>query len=457
MKIIKYLELLIILNFLFVLRSGAQIPTSDFKLLSDNDLLFLEELTKDVLDSSRIFPGQRISDQFGANNTGGILIRPGGRNCYPAFWIRDYAMSLECGFITQEEQKHMLQLAALTQCDHSLITEAGSLVPAGSVPDHIRIDDSMPIYFPGTFDYKTQGGRTWGMVPPYCDQYLFIHMAYHYASATSTFDFLTSEISGIRLIDRLEMAYRVPPTKSDGVLVYTTDDFRGVDFGFRDVIYMTGNLCFPSLLKYRASLEMAELSDMLKRNDKALKYKTIASRLKDEIPEFFSDGRGMLLASTGKSRQADVWSTALAACLGVMEGEEMIKSCHFLSDSYKKGTLAKRGNIRHILTCDDFSESTSWEESLAKKNTYQNGAYWGTPTGWVCYAIAMVDPDSAKELAKEYIEDLREGDYRKGPESGAPWECYNKDSKQNAVYLTTVSCPYIIFANKWISKKSTSH
>ena len=65
--------------------------------LSPVDFQFLEELTMDVLESSRIYPEEEVAAGFGPNNTGGVLIRPGGRDCYPAFWIRDYAMSLESG------------------------------------------------------------------------------------------------------------------------------------------------------------------------------------------------------------------------------------------------------------------------------------------------------------------------------------------------------------------------
>lgn len=418
------------------------------QILTAADFQFLEQLTKDVLESSRIYPGQKISPDFGGNHTGGVLVRPGGRSCYPAFWIRDYAMSLECGFITKDEQKHMLQLTASTQCDQTWITNSGSMIPLGAIADHIRIDDSKPIFYPGTYDFNSQGGKTWGMVPPYGDQYFFIHMAYYYVKSTSLPKLLLDEINGVRLIDRLEMAYKVPPTRQDGVLVYTTDNFRGVDFGFRDAVYITGNLCLPSLLKYRASLELAELFDLINRNDKADVYRTTAKRLKNKIPQVFSDNRGMLLASTGKSKQADVWSTALAIYFGVLEGENMKRACQFLRDAYKNGTLANRGNIRHVLTCDDFSESTAWECSIVGKNSYQNGAYWGTPTGWICYAIAKVDVSASKQLAKEYIDDLRAGDYRKGPEFGAPWECYNTDSAQNSVYLTTVACPFIVFKQK---------
>jgi len=441
----KRVKVTMLLNLVLAITLSGQTKAQISNLLSESDLEYLKGLTKDVVESSRIYPGQIISPAFGGNATGGILIRPGGRKSYPSFWIRDYAMSLECGFITIEEQKHMLQLTASTQCDQTWISNSGSMIPSGAIADHIRIDDGKPIFYPGTSDYMRQGERKFGMTPPYCDQYYFIHMAYYYAKSTSSASFLLNEINGVRLIDRLEMAYKVPPTRQDGVLVYTTDDFRGVDFGFRDVISITGDLCFPSLLKYRASNELAELYEMINRKDKAYTYRTIAEQLKDEIPRTFSDNRGMLLASTGKSKQADVWSTALAVYFGVIKGDDMKKTCEFLRDAYKNGTLAKNGNIRHVLTCDDFSESTAWESSLAKKNSYQNGAYWGTPSGWICYAIAMVDVSGAKQLAKEYIDDLRAGDYRKGPEFGAPWECYNEGSTQNSVYLATVSCPYIVF------------
>lgn len=442
----KKITILIFLNVIFISGLIAQTNDSSKSILSNRDMEFLKEMTKDVMESSRIYPGQKISDEFGSNNTGGVLIRPGGRNCYPAFWIRDYAMSLESGFVTIEEQKHMLSLTASKQCDQTWISKAGGMIPLGAIADHIRIDDSQPIYYPGTYDYNSQGGKTWGMLPPYGDQFLFIHMAWNYFKTASETSFLMEEINGIKLIDRLEMAFRVPPTQKDGVLVYTNEDFRGVDFGFRDAITITGDLCLPSILKYKASLELAELFEKTERKDKAGIYIKIANRLKNEIPEIFSDKRGMLRASTGKSSQADVWSTALAVYYGILDGENMKKTCRFLSDSYQNGTLAYKGNIRHVLTTDDFNDSTAWEISLAAKNTYQNGAYWGTPTGWVCFSIAKVDIKVARQLAIEYIEELKENDYRKGDEFEAPYECFHPNgNKQNPVYLTSVTCPYAAF------------
>ncbi len=346
----KQTKILILLNIAFIIGLSAQTIDVSKSILSAADMEFLKEMTKEVMDSSRIYPGQKISEEFGSNNTGGVLIRPGGRSCYPAFWIRDYAMSLECGFVSKEEQKHMLHLTASKQCDQTWITNAGSMVPLGAMADHIRIDDSNPIFFPGTYNYNAQGGKTWGMFPPYGDQFLFIHMAWNYLKTTSETNFLLEEINGIKLIDRLELAFKVPPTRQDGILVYTSDDFRGVDFGFRDVITITGDLCLPSVLKFRASQELAELFERIGRKDKTDNYLKLANRLKNKIPETFSDHRGMLLASTGKSSQPDVWSTALAVYYGILEGENMKKTCRFLSDSYQKWNF---GIQRQYPTCDN--------------------------------------------------------------------------------------------------------
>ena len=417
-------------------------------LLSDRDFEYLKALTKDVVERSRIQPKQVISKEFGGNNSGGTLIKPGGSDSYPAFWIRDYAMSIESGFITLQEQKHMLQLTASGQCDQTWISDGGSMIPVGAIPDHIRIDDSKPIYFPGTYDYKGQGNKKWGMMPPYCDQFFFIDMAFFYTKNGGSTQILKQKINGITLIDRLELAYKTPPTKQDGVMVYTTEDFRGVDYGFRDVITITGELCMPSILKYKASLELAELFDLLKKKDKAEVYRNNARRLKEEIPQRFSDSRGMLLASTGKSKQADIWSTVMAIYYGIIEGEQVLNASRTITDGYKKGLLAKSGNIRHIFIGEDFSEKSAWEKSLVRKGDYQNGGYWGTPTGWVCYVMAQTDLPAAKQLAKEYIDNLRAGDFRKGGDYGEPWECYNLEAPQNAIYMTTVTSPYTVFKHE---------
>src|SRR5665213_475761 len=408
-------------------------------LLNKNEYAFLESITKAVLENARLYPGDK-----GNNHTGGVLIKPGG--AYPSFWIRDYAMSLESGLIGRKEQEHMLLLTASTQCDQTWITNGGSLVPCGAIADHIRTDDGLPIFFPGTYDYQEQGTSAYGRVPPYDDQFYFIHMGYCFVKYNAGKQLLLQNIRGMKLIDRMEIAFQVPPSHAMNGIVYTTDDFRGVDFGFRDAEVITGDLCFTSILKYRASREMADLFELLGDKKKSGKYRSISEHIKKAIPGLFADEHGLLRASTGKSHQPDVWGTALAVYFGILNGRTEQEACHALAGAYENKTLAFKGNIRHVLTSDDFNDSTAWAYSLASKNTYQNGAYWGTPTGWVCYAMAKVNRSAAHQLASEYIQDLMETDFRKGGDFGGPYECFHPpDYKQNPVYLTTVSCPYAVF------------
>ena len=435
----------ILLPFLILILTNTLIQGQKKDLLQKEDLAFLKQMVKDVMDSSRIYPNQIISDNFGPNQTGGILIRPGGRNSYPAFWIRDYAMSIQSGFVTQEEQKHMLLLTAKTQSDEFKFTKWGSFIPIGAVADHIRIDDGKPIYFPGTYSYENQGDKKWGMQPPFCDQFFFIQMAFHYVTSFSAFHSLNENINGIRLIDRLELAYQMPPIDSITGLIEVNVENRGVDFGFRDAIYITGKLCFASLLKYQASLQLALLFQEMGDKKKALMYKNEATKIKKSIIKTFKNEDGMLFACTETSAQADVWATSLAIHFDVLRGNNRLKAAKHLLRGYISGELSQNGNIRHILKSDDFNENSSWEKSLVPKDTYQNGAYWGTPVGWVCKAIAYVDQVAAQKLASEYIQDLREGDFRKGGDFGAPWECFNGNAKQNSVYLTSVAVPFIIF------------
>jgi hypothetical protein len=237
----------------------------------------------------------------------------------------------------------------------------------------------------------------------------------------------------------------MPPSNSRSHLIEVDDSNRGVDFGFRDAIYITGKLCYASLLKHQAAKQMAYLYGRMGNKSKVLRYQQEAKLLSISIKRTFIDTRGMLRASTGMSGQADVWATSLAINLGILTGQSRLKVAQYLRDAYLKGELSQKGNIRHVIKSDDFSATSAWEKSVVPINTYQNGAYWGTPVAWGCQAIAYVDFKSAQKLAKEYMQELRQGDFRKGDSFGSPWECFNDKLTQNPVYLTSVAVPFIIF------------
>ena len=284
-------------------------------------------------------------------------------------------------------------------------------------------------------------------MPSLDDHFYFIEMAWHLIIPGNDKRLLELTIKGISLAERLEAAFAVPPTDADGILVCCDEANRGVSFGFSDSITHTGNLLFCSLLRCRAARQLGEIFRVKGDYDKSESYKHIASRISENIPQVFSNADGLLCSSTGKSSQPDVWGSAFAVYSELLLESVSVVVSKALTQALEHGTIAWKGNIRHVPEDADFNAATAWEIASTAKNTYQNGAYWGTATGWVAYAVTQVNEVLAADLIREYIKELREGDFRQGAEFGSPWECihYDGDYKQNPVYMTSVTCPLIAF------------
>ena len=96
------------------------------------------------------------------------------------------------------------------------------------------------------------------------------------------------------------------------------------------------------------------------------------------------------------------------------------------------------GQVRHILTTNDSSPETAWEASIAKMNTYQNGAYWATPTGWYAYGLYKYN----KRIDVLYDFCAR---FEKYKDKGAPFEWIDvkTENYSGLYYGTSGVLPYI--------------
>jgi len=183
----------------------------------ETSMAYLTDLAAAVVEASRVRPGECVAG-IGPNVTGGTLVRPGGRDCYPAFWIRDFAMSLDAGLFTPGEVVHALLLTAGRQADEEWHTPSGSLVPHGAIADHITFG-GLPIFFPGTLeDYEGQG-MPWGRTPSLDDHYYFVEMAWYAVVELGREDLLLADINGVTSMDRLRLAFSVPKVREETGLV----------------------------------------------------------------------------------------------------------------------------------------------------------------------------------------------------------------------------------------------
>ena len=417
-------------------------------ILDPASMRFFAEFTAATIESARVRPGQQVAPEFPANTSHSTWIRPGGRACYPAVWIQDFAIALATGFITSQEMTDHLHLIATSQNgpkERSL--KSGAIIPPFAIPDHVLFNGK-PVFYPGTYSSgDDQGGEPWGIIPPTNNHYDFILIAHSLWRATGKGDFLREEVNGVPLIERLRLAFQVPRIDPKSGLVTTDDKRRAVGFIFCDSIHLTGDLLFASLLRWRAGGQLAELEEALGNPGKAKEWRQSIATIPEHLEKAFNEPArtgGWLLAATGTGRQPDVWGTIYALYLGLIKGTRASDARAEIVKALREGTICCHGAIRHVPTNHDASPHSAWERTLTPHNTYQNGAYWHTPSGWLIAVLAKDSPELARTVFNEMIEHFKAEDFRKGESFHAPWECFGKNgqAQNNPLFMGSVAVPY---------------
>ena len=347
------------------------------------DMKFLREIAVATVKAAHVAPGASRSGG-GVNTTGIPLITPGGD--YSAFWIRDYAMSLDCGLIRAEEMLPQLELIARCQSGSQRRTfSTGGILPPYSIPDHIRLDGP-PIYYPGTMTAdEKQGGGIWGPLPPTDDHFYFVHVAHVYWGETKDAAFLGKGVQGLTLLDRLIKAFHSPASDpKTGAVV--TDPGRAVGFGFQDTVYLLGAMAFATLLRWQAARQLADLCKAAGNRGAASQFEQIAATIAANLVPTFCDPAkvgGWLLAATKYCRQPDVWATLYALHLGILPRDAQQRARETVVEALRTGqekhVIEFQGGVRHVPTTFDYSEKSAWEGKDCGKGGYQNGAYLAHP------------------------------------------------------------------------------
>jgi hypothetical protein len=407
-------------------------------------LAFLKELAAATVESARVRPGQ---SRGGSNTTGITVITPGGN--YPALWTRDFAMSLDCGLIRPAEiLAHLRLIAKCQNGEKERRLQSGGIVPPFAIVDHVNLAGGA-VFYPGTYSSgEDQGAPPWGPLPPLDDHFYFIHIAYALWRDTGDAKFLAETIAGRTLLDRLDGAFHSPASDPKTGAAVTTKERRGVGFGFQDSVFLLGAMSFTTLLRYRAARQLADLCKAGGKPEAAGEYTRTAETIAAHFVAVFADPQkrdGWLLAATEVGKQPDVWATLFALHLGILPAGAAKKARDTIAAAVRApgNTIEYEGAVRHVPSDRYFRPNQCWESAVSAVNTYQSGAFWHTPTGWLIEALQPVDPPLARAVCDRFLRHLRDRDFRKGGGRGAPWECFGIDmaGASNPVYMTSVTLP----------------
>jgi hypothetical protein len=417
--------------------------------LSSGDADFLREQARQMVAAARLGPGA-ASGKW-RNSTPFAVHVPGGNMGYPAFWIRDAVMMLGADFVPAPEIEGWIRLMASAVRREDWNLRPGAFVPAFAVPDHINFD-GRPTYYPGTYDSGTkQGGHPYGKYPPLDDHFYFVTAVYeHWKLARDTALFrsrLATATGEMTLAELCERVYRVaPPDAASGLVVAgDVETENAKDWGFCDTVFKSGKLLFPSILKYNAATQLAELFWAVGDQAKSRRYRDEARGLRKAISKTFRRGDGWLRSATLVGNQPDVWGTAFAVWSGAVDESTAKKASRALAGAYRAKTAVRAGLVRHILTTGTTNRGL-WQKCIAEAGTYQNGGYWGTPAGWYIAAMHRTDPAAARGMAQDFVAFLRENVRPDGMSQAWEWINPETGKRSNPLYVATVALPYISLA-----------
>ncbi|TKJ33520.1 MAG: hypothetical protein CEE38_20380 [Planctomycetes bacterium B3_Pla] len=295
---------------------------------------------------------------------------------YEAFWLRDFAYTLE-GSVDSYSDKELLDASRIF---------IGNIRADGAGVDCVAFD-GRPIYKPG---FGTMGAN------PVADGSQFtVAVAWHTYQKTKDPEFLGEIIDD--LVRTMNAVQRNPKT---GLVHIKSDGWDRCPYGFTDTVQMQGDVLFCSLLYVEAGCRLSDLFSAVDRKDDAAKWKHEADAVARSIREVFWDSQtGLFRAATIHCREHHIWGSAFAVYLGVANDRQSRAIAGYFRDNYSQ--IVQNGQIRHL------PGGVYWETCRAARDTYQNGAYWATPTGWFVYTLDLVDPQLANQTVIDLVTDFK--------------------------------------------------
>jgi hypothetical protein len=324
---------------------------------------------------------------------GTIIYMPG---VYIGLWPRDcyYLVHGVPQFVPAEDIREIVRLILRSQR------------PDGMVPK--SIGENGPDYV------------CWGQPPEGDSAQFLVLLTYEYFRRSSDRAFVAENLA------RLRQAMDSMPRDKTG-LIWIDPKTPGTPYGFTDQIVKTGNELFCSLLYWEASRQLAEMARIVGEDAVAKDFLARAALIEKNLACLWDDKSGMYFAASHDCRQIDVWGSAYMVYINFPDPPKRQRICQFLADHYPQVVYA--GQVRHL------PKGQYWQkvsELTLMKERYMNGAYWGTASGWVAYAIAQVNPTLASKMLGDMIDYYRCFD---------AYECVNEGYQKFPGYAASVGNP----------------
>lgn len=311
---------------------------------------------------------------------GTTLYTPDGVASYNALWLRDFSYMAEyAGFAIPEKD--------ITECIQYSINHRRE---DGWMPDRVCSDGT------GVFAAGEMGSPIGEANLDNTPFLVFTVYSLSKRMDTQTFAALFKEWE-----PHLKQGLKLIPLSPSG-LVYSSPGKPHSPYGFTDTVCKTGELFMESLLLWRALRMMNALCLLTKTDDRDF-YMEAGKRIEGSLSSLRDDKTGLYLAASQDCRQLDIWGNAYMLYIDFpCSASDKQAVLDFLTAHYED--YMYKGQVRHLL------KGEYWQKLLIEvpDETYQNGAYWATATGWIIWCLHQVQPCLALKALKEVTDYFKE-------------------------------------------------
>lgn len=363
---------------------------------SKQQFLSSDQLTWLQNEAKRQLTGCQITAHDGT-----ILYTPDGEGNYAALWTRDFGYMVE----------NAIQLLPAENVKAAIQYLLNGQRQDGCIPDRVQAD-GLAVYSAGPV------GNPLGD-PPSDNTQFMVKLVADYVEHTNDYEFFAQNSSNLLNA----MAYT---PRSENGLVYIDPNNPHSPYGFTDTIQKTGELLFSSLLYWEACKRLNKLFKKVHDQDTAQFFRDRATEIEKNINILWDEKNGMFYAATHDCKQIDIWGNVYAIYINFPLKDKKARIIDYLAGHFTE--YVYKGQIRHI------TEPDAWNKTLVpiKPGRYQNGAYWGTASGWVAKAFAESHPDFCEKILTDLVSDYQER---------GPHECINSDYQQLNNYVASVVNP----------------
>lgn len=227
-------------------------------------------------------------------------------------------------------------------------------------------------------------------------------------------------------MDALDCGMDCIPLDGDG-LVWNDAAKPHSPYGFTDTVCKTGHLFMESILYWRACRMLRELHHQFGDAKKAADYECRCEKIEASIMLLFDNTTGTFLAADGFCRQTDVWGMLYALAVDFPFPQS-------IRDPVASWLLENRNRYLYRGQVCQLPDGAPWERLLidVPAGEYQNGAYWGTASGWALRFFRSADPEFAEQMLDELLEDY---------ENNGICECINIGYRKLPKFVVSATNP----------------